>query len=130
MDFKSICFRAALVAIVISVFIQTTKADIVTPPVLGDYGNVVTGTESGEQLYYGNTSDHLIGLGGADQLFGLGGNDKLEECGEGFHAQGDFCFAGVDFGISATLLVKLDNGIEFGDTLSFTFTGVGNACGP
>lgn len=49
------------------------------PPVLGDYSNVIEGTESGEQLYnFGNVSDHLIGLGGDDQLFGFGGNDKLE----------------------------------------------------
>ncbi|SFD53815.1 Ig-like domain-containing protein [Pseudoalteromonas denitrificans] len=48
------------------------------PPVTGNYKNEVTGTDEGEQLYFGNESDYLIGLGGDDQLFGLGGNDKLK----------------------------------------------------
>tara|TARA_B110000211_G_C14078695_1_gene553435 strand:- start:1684 stop:1875 length:192 start_codon:yes stop_codon:yes gene_type:complete len=44
---------------------------------LGNYDYVTTGTNNAEQLYnWGDTSDHLVGLGGDDQLFGLAANDK------------------------------------------------------
>ncbi len=53
------------------------------PPVVdelpdpSDYDYTLVGTDEGEQLYYSNQNDHVLGLGGDDQLFGLLGNDYL-----------------------------------------------------
>jgi hypothetical protein len=65
--------------IVFTLFYMGSVKAADVPPVLGSYNNVITGTNSGEQLYnHANTSDHIIGLGGNDQLFGLAENDLLE----------------------------------------------------
>lgn len=44
-----------------------------------EYDKELSGTENGEQLYiWGDTNDHIMGLGGDDQILGLSGDDWLE----------------------------------------------------
>ncbi|WP_445354229.1 calcium-binding protein [Microbulbifer sp. EKSA008] len=82
-----------------SVFNTTKINQLVAGEQNGDFDNVITGTDAGEQLGGTNDQDLIQGLDGGDSIFGAGGNDQIEG-GDGadqlYGGNGSFSGSGDD----------------------------------